>query len=291
MEYFEIQNYDLFRQKIRELGEPTEIAKRLKVHPSTVSKWTIDGVPNQNNIRKILTEYNLTCEQLGIKRIKQKDSFSTRLKYLINEANLKQSEFAKDININPGTLSNLINDTYEPSFQLIEKIADYFDVNVLYLMGKTNVRNPNNVELTQILNVGEELIDTLKSENPNATRSFLNMSLSAEELGEDYYDLKDFLINKELLAVLKEEVDRIISYSSNDNYYANFEDVINERDVYSQATSYSEIISIKDIAHFNICKRFCKVFDKYVDKLLVDRDLKYIDNLKRKKNGNNSKGK
>ena len=272
MEYFEIQNYDLCRQKIRELGEPTEVAKRLKVHPSTVSKWTIDGVPNQNNIRKILTEYNLTCEQLGIKRI-------------------KQNEFAKDVDIKPSTVSNLVNGTYEPSFQLIEKIADYFDVNVLYLMGKTNVRNPNNVELTQILNVGEELIDTLKSENPNATRSFLNMSLSAEELGEDYYDLKDFLINKELLAVLKEEVDRIISYSSNDNYYANFEDVINERDVYSQATSYSEIISIKDIAHFNICKRFCKVFDKYVDKLLVDRDLKYIDNLKRKKNENNSKGK
>ena len=289
MEYFEIQNYDLFRQKIRELGEPTEVAKRLKVHPSTVSKWTIDGVPNQNNIRKILTEYNLTCEQLGIKRIKQKDSFSTRLKYLINEANLKQSEFAKDININPGTLSNLINDTYEPSFQLIEKIADYFDVNVLYLMGKTNVRNPNNVELTQILNVGEELIETLKSESPNATRSFLNMSLSAEELGEDYYDLKDFLINKELLAVLKEEVDRIISYSSNDNYYADFEDVINEREVYSQATSYTEIISIKDIAHFNICKRFCKVFDKYVDILLEDRGLKYVDNLKRKKNEKNSK--
>ena len=292
MKSFKIQNYNKFKEKLLTLGTNKEIADAINVNLKVVSKWfdSSETRPSSENIRKILERFNLKPEEIGAiefeNRVKEK-SFAYIFEQLMKEYDLNSPQLEKIFDVSKTTISNWKNGKATPDMDKLKEIARYFNVNILYLLGETDIKNPDNFEISQTLNIGEQLIETLKSENPNATRSFLNMSLSAGELGEDYYDI----INKELLAVLKEEVDRIISYSGNDNYYANFEDVINERDVYSQAISYSEIISIKDIAHFNICKRFCKVFDKYVDKLLENRGLKYVNNLKRKRNGNNNKGK
>lgn len=296
MKCFKIRNYNKFKEKLLTLGTNKEIADAINVNLKVVSKWfdSSETRPSSENIRKILERFNLKPEEIGATEfengVKEK-SFAYIFEQLMKEYNLNSSQLEKIFDVSKTAISNWKSGKATPNMDKLKEIARYFNVNILYLLGETDIKNPDNYEISQTLNIGEQLIETLKSENPNATRSFLNISISAEELGEDYYDLKDFLINKELLAVLKEEVDRVILYATNDKYYANFEEVNNERDVYSQTISYSEILSIKDIAHHNICKRFCKVFDKYVDKLLENRGLKYVDNLKRKRNGNNNKGK
>lgn len=64
-----------------------------------------------------------------------------RLKELREEKGLKQSELAKILNISSSSVGMYETDRREPDDDLKLEIANYFNVSVDYLMGKTNKRN------------------------------------------------------------------------------------------------------------------------------------------------------
>jgi len=70
-------------------------------------------------------------------------TFGERLKILIEESQLDQKDFGKLFNLSPSTVSGYITGYRTPSDELKIKFADYFNVSVDWLLGRTNVRNPH----------------------------------------------------------------------------------------------------------------------------------------------------
>ncbi len=64
-----------------------------------------------------------------------------RIKELRLEINLNQSEFANILNIRNTTLSQYENGINIPNDDMKIKIADYFNVSVDYLLGRSDNRN------------------------------------------------------------------------------------------------------------------------------------------------------
>jgi len=62
--------------------------------------------------------------------------FSKRLKVLRNEKGLTIREFAKILGITHGGYNRYENGDGEPKYEMLVKIAEYFNVSVDYLFGK-----------------------------------------------------------------------------------------------------------------------------------------------------------
>ena len=65
-------------------------------------------------------------------------SFSERLKELRTSKGLTMEQLAKEINSTRGTISNFENENKKPSLDMLIKLADYFDVSIDYLVGRTD---------------------------------------------------------------------------------------------------------------------------------------------------------
>jgi transcriptional regulator with XRE-family HTH domain len=67
-------------------------------------------------------------------------TFANRLKLLRSNKNLTQKEFAKILDINERSYQNYEINASTPNFKLLLFIADYFDVSLDYLVGKSEVK-------------------------------------------------------------------------------------------------------------------------------------------------------
>lgn len=66
--------------------------------------------------------------------------FDKRLKLLRNEKDLKQSELADILGVSNSTIGMYEQGRRYPDLDTLQKIADYFDVSVDYLLGRTDIR-------------------------------------------------------------------------------------------------------------------------------------------------------
>lgn len=60
---------------------------------------------------------------------------NTRIKSLLSQTNLSQSEFCKKANIHKSVLSNYLNGDRQPNSKQLTKIAEAFNVSPAWLMG------------------------------------------------------------------------------------------------------------------------------------------------------------
>lgn len=65
-------------------------------------------------------------------------NFSERLKELRTSKGLTMEQLGNAIESTRGTISNLENGNKKPSLDMLIKLADYFDVSIDYLVGRTN---------------------------------------------------------------------------------------------------------------------------------------------------------
>ena len=61
-----------------------------------------------------------------------------RLKKLRKERNISQLRLAIDLNMNQNTISRYENREREADYETLIKFADYFDVSLDYLLGRTD---------------------------------------------------------------------------------------------------------------------------------------------------------
>lgn len=62
-------------------------------------------------------------------------NFGDCLKSILDDREISQREFARQLNIAPTTLNGYIKNTRQPDFELVKKIADKLGVSVDYLFG------------------------------------------------------------------------------------------------------------------------------------------------------------
>ncbi len=65
-----------------------------------------------------------------------------RIKQLRQERGLKQEELAKEFGIAQQTISNYEKGIREPDITTLKKMADFFDVSLDFLLGKTDIKTP-----------------------------------------------------------------------------------------------------------------------------------------------------
>jgi len=70
-------------------------------------------------------------------------NYSERLRQLRTARGLSQMEFSKQIGISKSSVNMYERGEREPNLETLERIADFFDVDLSYLLGKTDAaRSP-----------------------------------------------------------------------------------------------------------------------------------------------------
>lgn len=72
--------------------------------------------------------------------------FCDRLKQLRREASLTQDELAKNLKITRSRLAMYEQGQRDPDTEVLEAIADYFNVDMDYLLGRTHQKHSANVD-------------------------------------------------------------------------------------------------------------------------------------------------
>lgn len=67
-----------------------------------------------------------------------------RLKFLREKRKISQQKLAMDLNVNQNTVSRYENGSRQADYEMLIKIADYFNVSVDYLLERTD--NPKTNE-------------------------------------------------------------------------------------------------------------------------------------------------
>lgn len=70
--------------------------------------------------------------------------YGDRLKQLRNEKKLSQQELADKLEINRSTYARYETSATQPDYETLQKLADFFDVSIDYLLGRTDNPNPIN---------------------------------------------------------------------------------------------------------------------------------------------------
>ena len=75
--------------------------------------------------------------------------FDKILKLLRTEKNMSQQELADTLGISKSAVNMYERGERQPNFEILESIADYFNVDIDYLLGRTNkttkIINPNTI--------------------------------------------------------------------------------------------------------------------------------------------------
>ncbi len=77
-------------------------------------------------------------------------SFGIILKKLRQDNNLTQDELAKKIDTSRSNIANYENDKNMPSVDILEKLSKLFNVSTDYLLGKSDIRNPEKADLDKL---------------------------------------------------------------------------------------------------------------------------------------------
>ena len=72
-----------------------------------------------------------------LKKTKKEQKMEFRLKELRKKRKISQLKLALDLNMNQNTISRYENLEREADYETLIKIADYFDVSIDHLLGRT----------------------------------------------------------------------------------------------------------------------------------------------------------
>ena len=85
--------------------------------------------------------------------------FGSRLRLLLEESNIDGKAFAKLLHVQPPTLSNWLNGNRFPKdIETLINIANYFDVSLDYLLGKSDIRNLESIKSSKPITDVEKAI-------------------------------------------------------------------------------------------------------------------------------------
>jgi len=87
--------------------------------------------------------------------------FSHRLRKLRKENNLTQKDLAEQINVDRATIAGYETKGKEPAYDKLEKLANYFNVSIDYLLGRSDIKTPEE-HLQKLFKDDPELVEILE---------------------------------------------------------------------------------------------------------------------------------
>lgn len=73
-------------------------------------------------------------------------NFAERLKFLRENSGLTQQGVADILNVSRATIAGYETKGKQPDYEKLTKLAEYFNVSVDYLLGRSNTRNVDVIE-------------------------------------------------------------------------------------------------------------------------------------------------
>ena len=77
-----------------------------------------------------------------------KVNFGLRLKQLRERKRLSQIELANILEVSNGSISKWERNERQPDYETLEKIADFFNTSIDYLLGRSETKDNNNVDVS-----------------------------------------------------------------------------------------------------------------------------------------------
>lgn len=156
--------YDIYATLCKEKGlSPSKAAENISLNRTAVVKWKKGAVPSGSTLKKIADYFNVTVDYL-MGETKNEDNTSYVLfEKLLMEHDTTIEQIAEEIGISKATLNDWSLGKNAPAFDKLQKIADYFEVSVDYLLGKSESKAltkpktlPSDVDIKFALFHGEE---------------------------------------------------------------------------------------------------------------------------------------
>jgi len=83
-------------------------------------------------------------------------TFGERLKLLRKKKKLSQQALSDRIGLNRATYARYETNDNQPDYDTLQKLADFFDVKIDYLLGRTNDTSPSNNNFMMVRESGAE---------------------------------------------------------------------------------------------------------------------------------------
>ncbi len=97
-----------------------------------------------------------------------------RIKQLREEFHMTQQELADKLEGAKSTVAMYENGNRKPSMGILLKLSDIFDCSIDYILGKSDIRNPNNVELSDLDIAFSTGIRGLNKENQETLKNIID---------------------------------------------------------------------------------------------------------------------
>lgn len=140
-------------------------------------------------------------------------TFGERLKNLRKDRHLTQEQFGKVFFLDKSSISRYEKNNQMPENDLLQKIADYLEVSVDYLLGRTDIKevnsldnSPSEIATTSNLNNG------LNKKDEKDVEKLLNQTIEALESQEGLM-LNGEILEEEDIFLLKQAIKNGLEYA------------------------------------------------------------------------------
>lgn len=139
-----------------------------------------------------------------------KDKFSVNLKNLRNEKGITQKQLSDILQVNQRTIAHLENNYRRPSYNLLIAIAEYFNISIDYLVGRTD----NSKIYSPTANYKGETEIKSSNENFEKKRAFIQNSfklpLFNDEMEKELKHITDWICTQQISEIFINIINDII---------------------------------------------------------------------------------
>ena len=138
--------------------------------------------------------------------------FPTRFRELLSERDINQQEIADFIGVKRQTIAQWKDGKTAPDIYNFQKLIEFFDIPYEYLLGDTDSRAKENIDVSNTLGLSDESIETLK----NWVRESIE---HVDDKGVKCSGIVDYLLSNENFILLVEYVKKSIDENLSDLDY------------------------------------------------------------------------
>lgn len=212
--------------------------------------------------------------------------FSSRLRSLIEEKNISKQKLADEIGVSRQAISQYCDGSTVPNADKLLKIAEYFNVSLDFLVGKTEAKTDNkdiqficdytglNESAVNNLNSFYEQAKTFQSFQDETAMKFINFLLRGEVT--DYFGSSDgfgdvlFTLNKYILSQIEPilELDvRLLDDSLSS------EDKLKAIRAFCSVDNYEK----KDVCYYHLQQAFKSIVDEFCSPIVEEYKRRFYD--------------
>lgn len=108
-----------------------------------------------------------------------------RIKFLREENNMLQDDLAKILNVTQKTISNYENEARDIPTEYLKILSEYFNCSIDYILGKSNIRNPEQVNIDDVDVAFATGVKGLNETNKMIIKNTLEALLAKQEKDEE----------------------------------------------------------------------------------------------------------